>query len=425
MLRPLIVTLCALFVSVAAYADLSVATNFEGGSARVLSIDQGSRTIRFMPGGDPERGWPCWWFLRVDGAEAGTTLHFEIEGSDRAVPQAGGNQGKPLPSSWATPVRAAVSQDGTVWQHSDPGEKRAGGMIWHVQATGSSVWLAWGPPFTPGDASAFISKFVAAHPFAEAFTLARSREGREAPAMRIHEGGAPDPDIFGVWVEARQHAWESGGSWVLRGFAEWLAGNDEAARWMRQHAEVFLVPIMDTDHVATGDGGKEALPQDHNRDWSDAPHWPEVAAAQKRLSSLAAGKRLDVFLDLHNPGAADLATYFYTGEDTLLSEIGLERRERFLALARENFSGPIPYDPKTRASGKNYHPLWRQISNNWVAAHGQPHTLSLCLETAWNTPASTVKGYLTTGRQLAAAVAAYLKENPRVSPGEKPFRETK
>jgi hypothetical protein len=418
MIRFLSFALCALFVSVAAGAELSVSSNFEGGSARVLSIDQSSRTIRFMPAGDPDRGWPCWWFLQVDGAEAGTTLNFEVIGSDRPIPQDGGNQGRPLSSSWATPVRAAVSFDGTTWQHSEPGEKRPGGMVWRVQATGARVWLAWGPPFTPRDASAFLSKLVSAHSFAEAFTLERTREGREVPAIRIHEGGVPGPETFGVWVEARQHAWESGGSWVCRGFAEWVAGDDEAARWLRAHAEIFIVPIMDVDHVATGDGGKEALPQDHNRDWSDAPHWPEVAAAQKRLAALAGEQRFDVFLDLHNPGATDLGSYFYTGEDTFLSEVALQRRERFLALAKEHFTGPIPYDPKTRASGKNYHPLWRQISNNWVAVHGQPHTLSLCLETAWNTPASTSEGYLATGRQLAAAVAAYLKENPRLSPAE-------
>src|SRR4051812_3935711 len=51
-----------------AYAELTVATDFEGGSARHVAIDQAARVIRFMPGGDAARGWPCWWFLRVDGA---------------------------------------------------------------------------------------------------------------------------------------------------------------------------------------------------------------------------------------------------------------------------------------------------------------------------------------------------------------------
>jgi hypothetical protein len=233
--------------------------------------------------------------------------------------------------------------------------------------------------------------------------------------LHIRAGEQAAGHRSGVWIEARQHAWESGASWVCRGVAEWVVSDDEAARWLREHAEIYIVPIMDVDHVATGDGGKEALPQDHNRDWSDAPHWPEVAAAQQRLAGLASERRLDVFLDLHDPGPSDLGSYFYTGEDTLLTEVGKQQRERFLALARERLRGPIPYDPKTRASGATYHPLWRQISNNWVMAHAHPHTLALCLETAWNTPASTSEGYLTTGRQLAATVAAYLRDSSAVA----------
>ncbi|MEQ1858971.1 MAG: M14 family zinc carboxypeptidase [Chthoniobacteraceae bacterium] len=386
-------------------AELKVATDFEGGSARVISIDDATQTIRFMPGGDPARGWPCWWFLRVDGAEPGAIIAFEIVASDRVIPQTGGNKGKPLPVSWATPVRAAVSSDGTTLQHTEPGGKRADGMTWRVKAGAKSVWLAWGPPFTPRDAAALVKSL----PHGEPFTLARSREGRDVPGVRVGNGG------FGVWVQARQHAWESGSSWVCRGFAEWIAGDDEAARWLREHAEIFIVPLMDVDHVATGDGGKEALPQDHNRDWSDAAHWPEVAAAQQRLASLAAANRLDVFLDLHNPGPGDLSSFFFAGEDSMVPEAARKNRDRFFALTKEHLRGPIPHDPKPRPSGANYHPLWRQMSGNWVTAHGNPHTLSLCLETAWNTPASTTAGYMSTGAQLAAAVAAYLRENPRAA----------
>jgi hypothetical protein len=128
------------------------------------------------------------------------------------------------------------------------------------------------------------------------------------------------------------------------------------------------------------------------------------------LAALAAENRLSVFLDLHNPGRADLGSYFYTGEESLAGEVGLKNRDRFLALAQASLTGPIPYDPRSRPSGAAYHPLWRQISGNWVTTHGNPHTVSLCLETAWNTPSSHVDGYLTTGRQLAQTVAAYLRE---------------
>lgn len=394
-------------------AALRVATDFEGGSATVVSIDEATKTIRFMPGGDPARGWPCWWYLRVDGVEKGETVNFEIVRSDRLITQAGEYQGKPLSVSWSTPVRAAVSFDGAMWRQTEPGIKRTDGLTWKVKAEAASIWLAWGPPFTPRDAAALTEQLGAAHPFAKPFTLARTREGRDVPAVHLREGNRPDGERFGVWIQARQHAWESGGSWVCRGVAEWMSGDDEAARWLREHADIFIVPVMDVDHVATGDGGKEALPQDHNRDWSDAPHWPEVAAAQRRLAAMAAEKRLDFFIDLHNPGSGDLQSYFYTGEDSLAGEQARTNRDRFLDLAAKPLDGPIPQTAKSRPSGSAYHPLWRQISNNWVTVHGNPQTVSLCLETAWNTPASNIDGYLTKGRKLVETIATYLSERPR------------
>lgn len=404
------------FLAVAgAHARLSVATDFEGGSARIVSIDEATKTIRFMPGGDPARGWPCWWFLRVDGVEAGATITFEIAGSDRPIPQEGGYKGKTLPVVWATPVRAAVSADGKTWTHTEPGTKRSDGYTWRVKADAPTVWVAWGPPFTPRDSAALVQRLAAVYPFAKPFTLARSREGRDVPALHIREGNRPDAERFGIWINARQHAWESGGSWVCRGVAEWMTSDDEAARWLRERADIFIVPVMDVDHVATGDGGKEALPQDHNRDWSDTPHWPEVAVAQQRIAKLVAEKRMDVFLDLHNPGAGDLESFFYAGEDSLLDDLGRAKRDRFLALAAERLDGPIPHNPKPKPSGTSYHPLWRQMSGNWVTAHAHPHTVSLCLETSWNTPGSTTDGYLTKGRKLAETVAAFLRENPRAA----------
>ena len=54
----------------------------------------------------------------------------------------------------------------------------------------------------------------------------------------------------------------------------------------------------------TGNGGKDALPQDHNRDWSAEPHWNEIIAAQRQVGGLIEEGRMDVFLDLHNPDPA-------------------------------------------------------------------------------------------------------------------------
>ena len=65
-----------------------------------------------------------------------------------------------------------------------------------------------------------------------------------------------------------------------------------------------------------------------------------------------------------------------------------------------------------KITGANYHPLWREISANWVCMNGNLHTVSLCLETIWNSPRSTTEGYRTVGANLAASVREYLGERP-------------
>jgi hypothetical protein len=313
------------------------------------------------------------------------------------------------------PVRAFFStDDGKTWSHTEPGRRSGSRMIYEFTTKGGSVLAAWGPPFTLDQAEDLIDAAEVALPqAAKRFVLARTRANRPVPGVCISEaktGSKP----FGIWLEARQHAWESGSSWVARGAADWITSNDESAVWLRKHAEIFIVPIMDVDNVETGNGGKEADPRDHNRDWTDTPVYPEVAAAQARLRLLASEGRLDLFINLHNPGPGDLRPFFFCGPSEIISPVAQRNRAAMLAQATFHISEPLAFLPQARLTGPKYHPLWRQMSAEWVAEHGNPHTFAACLETSWNTPHSTAEGYRTVGRQLAQAIAGYFRnDNPR------------
>lgn len=398
-------------------ADLQVATDFPGGSARVESIDQSTREVRFMPGGDPARGWACWWYLRIDGTAAGEKLTLNLAGSDLPTRNNGQLTDKPLAASWAMPGRAVYSVDGgKTWKQTSPGRRAEDRMTYEAVAEGASVLAAWGPPFTSAQAEALITGVEKAVPGgAQRFELCRTRGGRVVPGVRVAgiATALDEPKRFGIWLEARQHAWEAGSCWVMQGLADWLTGSDEESRWLRANAEIFLVPIMDVDNVETGNGGKEADPRDHNRDWSDTPYYPEVAAAQERLSKLSAEGRLDLYINLHNPAPGDARPFFFCGPLELLSPQAQRNRSAFLAQARAKIVAPLELLLEPRTTGPNYHPLWRQISGQWVTDHGNPQTVSACLETSWNTPHSTVDGYRTVGRQLGQAIAAYFRANPR------------
>lgn len=395
-------------------AELSVHADFEGGSAANVEVDQAQRTIAFTPGGDPQRGWPCWWYFRVDGATAGEAITLRLRGSPATTAEAGPLK-KPLSPVWAMPAQATYSTDaGKTWKHTEKGQKEGDVMVYSVVPQGESVLVAWGPPFTPRDAAALVREMAQRIPGGSAEELCRSREGRPCPMLVIRAGSKPARERLGVWVHARQHAWESGSSWVARGFAEFLASDSPDARWLGEHAEIRFVPIMDIDNTATGNGGKDARPQDHNRDWSDQPHWPEVAAAKKQVEEWVAAGRMDLFLDLHNPGPGDPA-FFYTLTPELMKPTALPLRDRFVQMAYARISSNKPNFPmssKPKVHGAEYHPLWKQISANWVNMNGGPRTVSLCLETGWNHSRGTTDGYRAVGLSLGAAAAEFLRTRP-------------
>ena len=73
----------------AARAELRVVADFEGGNAEVVKIDQGTRTLRIMPALHEGRGWPCWWYFRINGITSGETITLRLKGSTSVVDKPG------------------------------------------------------------------------------------------------------------------------------------------------------------------------------------------------------------------------------------------------------------------------------------------------------------------------------------------------
>jgi len=399
-----VAAVCAPAAVAAEKSPLVVNANFAGGSCEVAAIDQQTRTVRFKPATRAGRGWVCWWYFQLKGATQGEVITLDCG-----------------PSPWATPLQASISTDNKTWRHTQPGKKDGGRIVYKIKAPAKQFWLAWGPPFTHVMASQLVQK-AAASPYATAFELCKTREGRSVPALRIHQpappADAPQQPLFGLWVQARQHAWEAGASWVCHGFVQWVLSDDPRAASLRKAAIIHVTPVMDTDSVAVGAGGKNQKPQDHNRDWSEKPHWPAVAAAMQKIKQANAASQFDLFIDLHNPAAGDKQPYFYITPRNLLSETGRRNLNRFLAAARQDITGPLKFAGKVQESGPGYDPAWRNISKNWVSFNTSEHVTAVTLETPWNTPASTIDGYSTTGRQLGQAVQRFFQTNPRAGIAE-------
>lgn len=394
------------------FANMKVAFNFPGGAAVVNDIDKTKGVIHVSPPVHSERGWPCWWYFKVDGVKKGQTITFQLAANVDAY-----RPNRVLNANWSQPDRAAISVDNVTWSQTEKCVKQNGIATYKIQAPAESFWLAWGPPFLPSHADEVLLTVKKKLPHSTLFELAKTRGGRSVRGIRIGSDSKTDSHRYGVWIQARQHAWEAGSSWVGRGFIEWLASDDQAAIDLRDIATIYYIPIMDVDNVALGAGGKDAVPRDHNRDWSDKPIYPEVAATQKRILQLNSEQRFDVFVDLHNPGSGERRPYFFGPIDIeKLPSIQQQNHARWLALSEDSISEPLQLEPKYKfATYVRTDEERNRMSANWVRNNTAEHVLSTTLETVWNTQHSTQKGYMTVGAQLGSAVSRYLSSNPRGS----------
>ncbi len=369
-------------------APLAVHTDFPGGSVKILKIDDALRSVTFSAGGTPTRGWVCWWYFRVSGVEPGETLVFNLVGS-----------------GFASPDQASISTDGVRWQHTAPGKRDKGQIVFRVTVPGKEVWLAWGAPFTSSEAKKTLDAAAKNCKSAEVFELCKSKKGRSVWALKIDE--SKDAEKPTIWVHARQHAWEAGSSWVCKGFIDWLVSDDPRAVALRKSAIIIVVPIMDVDNVEDGEGGKNQMPHDHNRDWSEAPVHPEVQAAMLHLRR---ARRVSLFIDLHNPGPSDRQPFFFTPAAELLTDQGRRRLTHFLDSARLEIKGPLKLQPQPRETGKQYDPNWAKISGNWAVKNLPTGVVAACLETSWNTKESTPENYEQIGRELGQAIERFNRE---------------
>ena len=396
--------LLVLMMSGALQAELRVRSDFEGGNAEVVTVDEAARRVRIMPALREGRGWPCWWFFELEGLKVGEQITVEVQAQTKPF-----REQMVLAADWCQPTHAWVSTDGDKWTATEAGKQSADKVMTYVmRADAEVISVAWGPPFLPSDAEKLLAEVEASLPGADRFELAKTRGGRAVQGIRIGDETAEHQ----VWVGARQHAWEAGGSQVSRGFLKWYASPE--AKALRATTCLHFVPIMDVDNVAMGAGGKEAVPRDHNRDWAAEPIYPEVAAAQKMIREIQARRGLDVFIDLHNPGSRD--PIFFFGPFAFERMTGVQQRNyrRWIELAAANITKPMPVVPTYRFA--NYVKTEEErgrMSSGWVRANTSASTISVTLETGWNNPQMSVEGYAEVGAGLGRTLEAYLSENPR------------
>lgn len=280
-------SLMCLTITTSTHSEMVIDTQFQSARVSITSISSSPQKIDFTV--NQTRGWKVWWAFKVNGINPSEEIRLNVS--------TGGY--------YNCPDLPVYSTDGKSWfffPGKDSGS-RSGPMYYKpFKVNSSQCYFAWFVPFVPNTTDSLIASVTKACPFAKGFELCKSnRLQYPVKGIKISDTTVTGKK-FGIWIQAKQHAWEYGSSWLCKGFADWACSNDSMAVQLRKKADITIIPIMDVDNGILGFGGKNETPRDHNRDWVDTPMYAEVKAAQAQLKALHAAGRLNMFIDLHNQG---------------------------------------------------------------------------------------------------------------------------
>ncbi|MBM3793020.1 MAG: hypothetical protein FJW31_02925 [Acidobacteria bacterium] len=188
-----------------------------------------------------------------------------------------------------------------------------------LKPTRDRVWIAHVPLYT-NEHLARLERDVRRSPYSTIESAGRTPQGRAMPLWTFTDTAAPADAKRGVWLMFRQHAWETGSSWAGEGAVRFLISNHPDAARIRRACIFKIFPMADPDGLARGNVRFNAAGFDLDRNWDvdNAVTMPEISA-QKRsiLAWLDAGRRLDLFLSLHNTETSEYLEAPPAGHDEL------------------------------------------------------------------------------------------------------------
>jgi murein tripeptide amidase MpaA len=286
-------------------AAVAVTTQFEGGSiGRVETVAPGHLrcAIKGQADQNNRNRQANWYYFRLTGLPKG---EFRIDFTDIV----GEYNFRPGARSVTMNSRPVYSYDNRTWRHFT--DEQCGwdeqNVVLTVRFTPerSTVWIAHVQPYTKHELDRLLA---IRHPHAKRESLGKTFRGRDLPLLTITDPSVPDASKKVVWLMARQHAWETGTSWVADGAVRFLLSQDADAARLRRTAIFKVIPVFDPDGVSEGAVRFNVNGYDNNRNW-DAVNpklMPEIAAARNAmLGWIDSGRRIDVFLAMHNTEGTD------------------------------------------------------------------------------------------------------------------------
>lgn len=390
-----------LMLSEALYADggnIEIYSNYPGGNIIVESIDQDSCTVKLRQDLRDTKPWWFYWNFKARNIEnKKVTFQFPNGPKDQNIIEVFG---------------PALSTDGgKTWKWLNPPEPRKKNEFVYEAPKGvNEVQFAFCIPYTLKDFEAFAKEMEGKNGFTIK-PLCKTKRGRQNIYVEINNN--PSKKKARVFLTSRHHACEATGSYVLEGVMRGLLSDSPTGKALREKAEFFIIPIIDLDGVEDGDQGKLRSPHDHNRDYSDNPIYPSVAASRAKLLEWNNSGGIDFLMDFHSPYIGSkskdgknfsINSVIYLVGQTV-SSIAKEQK-RFCKILEEANSSPLPF---LASDFLPYGKLWNTRKTNTHITACSANLKGTKFSSSLETPYSNCRGVQTSPENLKAFGACVAK----------------
>jgi len=287
-------------------AEVTFSTAFEGGSiGRIEKVSEAAFRVHVL-GQQDERGrnraatWYCFRMDHVQGRDLTITL-TDFVGEYNDVPGSCPMNEK---------IRPAMSEDGQTWSHAEDmtwdNEKKEATV--RLKPKRDSVWLATQAMYPYSRFVALVEELKRS-PHVRVEVIGKSAQGRDLVLITVTDFSRPDADKTTLWLQARQHAWEGGTSYVAEGALRFSVSDRPEAQALRENNVCVFTPMVAADGCAIGLPRFNIHGYDPNRHWDDVnlrdkrylELMPEVWYFKKAiLNHVARGGRIDLMLNMHN-----------------------------------------------------------------------------------------------------------------------------
>jgi hypothetical protein len=232
--------LALLVLPLAACAGPSISTDFEGASlGRIERVSETSFRCAVAGQADHEgrNRQPSWYSFRIDGMKGRevTITLTDLRGEYDYKP------GLPCVRGDTPPL---VSSDGKTWRHLETIVIRNDEATFTVTPDSDAFWVSHLEPYPASRLDRFLDEIRGSEGLKDE-VIGKSVEGRDLHLLTLQGSSAPGPV---VWLMFRQHAWESGTSFVCEGAVRHLLSPE--GRKVLERTTFKILPMLDPDGCA-------------------------------------------------------------------------------------------------------------------------------------------------------------------------------